>query len=125
MLVDDGTSATAIAFDAVLAATGRRPRTHGIGLEEAGVALDPRGGVRVDRYLRTSNPRVWAAGDVTPFPHLTHLASQHGGLATANALLGLRRPVDMSAVPRVTYTDPEGAAVGVATWPSASASRST
>lgn len=120
MLVDDGTSATSIAFDAVLAATGRRPRTHGMGLEDAGVALDPRGGVRVDRYLRTSNPRVWAAGDVTPFPHLTHLASQHGGLATANALLGLRRAVDMSAVPRVIYTDPEVAAVGVPTWSSAS-----
>lgn len=116
MLVDDGPTRRSVPFDAVLVATGRQPRTDGLGLANAGVALHPRGGVRVDRYLRTSNPRVWAAGDVTPFPHLTHLASQHGGLATVNALLGLRRPVDMTAVPRVTYTDPEVAAVGAATW---------
>lgn len=118
MLLDDGGSEHAMAFDAVLAATGRRARTYGMGLDEAGVALCDDGAVRVDRYLRTSNPRIWAAGDVTPFPHLTHLASQHAGLATVNALLGLRRAVDMSAVPRVVYTDPEVAAVGRPTWSS-------
>lgn len=116
VLMDDGRGTDTVAFDAILVATGRRARTSGLGLERAGVARTPAGAVEVDKYLRTTNPRVWAAGDVTPFPHLTHLASQHAGLATANALLGLRRRVDMSAVPRVVYTDPEVAAVGASTF---------
>jgi pyruvate/2-oxoglutarate dehydrogenase complex dihydrolipoamide dehydrogenase (E3) component len=115
-VVDDGTSQTAVAFDACLVAVGRRARTAGLGLDRADVRLTPSGAVAVDRYLRTSNPAIWAAGDVTPFPHLTHLAAHHAGLATANALLGLRRGVDLSAVPRVVYTDPEVAAVGRSTW---------
>jgi pyruvate/2-oxoglutarate dehydrogenase complex dihydrolipoamide dehydrogenase (E3) component len=109
---------TPVGFDAVLVAVGRAARTGGLGLDRAGVLLTSGRAVRVDKHLRTTNPRIWAAGDVTPVPHLTHLASQHGGLATANALLGLRRTVDMAAVPRVTYTDPEVAAVGEPTWAS-------
>lgn len=115
-VVDDGTSRHAVAFDICLVAVGRRARSSGLGLHRAGVRLTPDGAVVVDRYLRTSNPAIWAAGDVTPFPHLTHLAAHHAGLATANALLGLRRRVDLSAVPRVVYTDPEVAAVGRPTW---------
>ena len=113
----EGGEAT-VAFDAVLVAVGRTPRTAGLGLDRAGVVLTPGGAVVVDRYQRTSNPRVWAAGDVTPVPHLTHLAAAHGAAAASNALLGLRRTVAMTAVPRVTYTDPEVAAVGVPTWAS-------
>lgn len=116
MLVDDGESQTAVTFDAVLVATGRQSRTQGLGLHRADVRLTQGGSVRVDRYLRTSNPRIWAAGDVTSFPHLTHLAGYHAGVATVNALLRLRRAVDLSAVPRVIYTDPEVATVGAPTW---------
>jgi pyruvate/2-oxoglutarate dehydrogenase complex dihydrolipoamide dehydrogenase (E3) component len=66
----------------------------------------------VDAHLRTSNPRIWAAGDLTGHPQFTHTAGVHGSLAAGNAVLGLRRRVD-PVVPRVTFTSPEVAAVGV------------
>ena len=105
-----------IAYDALLVAVGRQPRTRDVGLDRAGIEVDPRGFVTVDGRLRTSNSRVWAAGDVTTMPQFTHLAAVHASLAATNAVLGLRRSVDLSAVPRVTFTDPEVAAVGAATW---------
>jgi pyruvate/2-oxoglutarate dehydrogenase complex dihydrolipoamide dehydrogenase (E3) component len=104
-----------LAYDALLVAVGRTPRTTGLGLEAAGVAVDEKGYVRVDERLRTTNPRVWAAGDLTPHPQFTHLAGVHASIAASNAVLGLRRRIDLSAVPRVTFTDPEVAAVGVPT----------
>ncbi|MET3808350.1 pyruvate/2-oxoglutarate dehydrogenase complex dihydrolipoamide dehydrogenase (E3) component [Nakamurella sp. UYEF19] len=102
-----------IGFDTVLVAVGRRPRTSDLGLEVAGVELDDRGQVRVDARLRTTNPRIWAAGDLTGHPQFTHTAGVHGTLAAANAVLGLRRRVDLTSIPRVTFTQPEVAAVGV------------
>ncbi|MDQ2757087.1 MAG: FAD-dependent oxidoreductase [Actinomycetota bacterium] len=102
-----------VAFDSVLVAVGRRPRTSSLGLERAGVELDERGMVRVDARLRTSNPHVWAAGDLTGHPQFTHTAGVHGSLAASNAVLGLRRRVDVALTPRVTFTQPEVAAVGV------------
>jgi len=113
-LEGDGPSGS-IDVDAVLVAVGRRPRTRGIGLAEAGIEVEESGAVVTDGTLRTTNPRVWAAGDVTSLPPFTHVAGVHGALAATNALLGLRRRVDLSAVPRVTYTDPEVAAVGAPT----------
>ncbi|WP_104523528.1 dihydrolipoyl dehydrogenase family protein [Blastococcus atacamensis] len=101
-----------VGFDRLLVATGRRPRTAGLGLDAAGIDVDEGGAVVVDAALRTSNARIWAAGDVTGHPQLTHLAGVHGSLAAGNAVLGLRRTVDLSAVPRVTYTQPEVASVG-------------
>lgn len=100
--------------DRVLVAVGRTPRTTGLGLAAAGVQLDDRGFVRVDGHLRTTNSRVWAAGDVTGHPQLTHVAGVHGALVATNAVLGLRRSVD-PVVPRVTFTQPEVASVGVTT----------
>lgn len=114
--LDDGHAPDSVPAQHILVATGRSPRTRGLSLDVAGVRLTPSGAVAVDSHLRTSNPRVFAAGDVTPFPHLTHLAAYHAGIAAVNALLGLRRRVDLRAVPRVTYTDPEVAAVGAPTW---------
>ncbi len=105
-----------IGYDALLLAVGRRPRTGGMGLDAAGVAVHRGGFVVTDQQLRTTNGRVWAAGDVTAYPHLTHLAGVHAGLATGNALLGLRRRVDVTAIPRVTFTDPEVASVGAPSW---------
>jgi len=102
-----------IGFDTVLVAVGRRPRTSHLGLEAAGVELDERGYVRVDARLRTTNPRIWAAGDLTGHPQFTHTAGVHGTLAASNAVLGLRRRVDVASIPRVTFTQPEVAAVGV------------
>jgi pyruvate/2-oxoglutarate dehydrogenase complex dihydrolipoamide dehydrogenase (E3) component len=100
--------------DAVLVAVGRRPDTAGLDPSAAGIDLDERGFVLVDAALRTTNPRVWAAGDVTGHPQFTHVAGVHGATAAANAVLGLRRRAETTAVPRVTFTAPEVAAVGVA-----------
>ena len=102
-----------IKADRILVAVGRRPRLGGLGLESAGVDLNEAGFVSVDARLRTTNRRIWAAGDITGHPQFTHVAGNHGSLAASNAVLGLRRKVDIATVPRVTYTDPEVAAFGV------------
>ncbi len=104
-----------VPFSCLLVAVGRAPRTHDIGLAAAGVEVDDRGFVVVDELLRTTNPRIWAAGDLTGHPQFTHTAGVHASLAASNAILGVRRKVDLTAVPRVTFTDPEVAAVGVET----------
>lgn len=101
---------TAVDASAVLLATGRTPRTSGLGLEHLRVSLDDRGHVMTDSHMRTSNPLIWAAGDVTAQPQFTHLAGVHASVAASNAVLGLRRRIS-TAVPRVTYTSPEIAAV--------------
>ncbi|MEO8219778.1 MAG: NAD(P)/FAD-dependent oxidoreductase [Specibacter sp.] len=105
---------TAIDADTVLMAIGRTPRTAGLGLERLGVDLDRGGHVLTDARMRTSNPLIWAAGDVTANPQFTHLAGIHASVAASNAVLGLRRQVS-ETVPRVTFTSPEVAAVGLAT----------
>ncbi len=110
--LDDGSE---VVFDRLLVAVGREPRTHDLGLAEVGVAVDERGFVVVDQHLRTTSSRIWAAGDLTGHPQLTHVAGVHGSLAASNAVLGVRRSVESTAVPRVTYTQPEVAAVGVDT----------
>ncbi|MCZ2813461.1 FAD-dependent oxidoreductase [Modestobacter sp. VKM Ac-2979] len=101
--------------DRLLVTTGRRAAGDGLGLDAAGVQRDDDGWVVVDAHLRTSNPRIWAAGDVTGQPQYTHLAGLHGSTVAANAVLGLRRRVDLTALPRVTFTQPEVAAVGAPT----------
>ncbi|WP_035764654.1 FAD-dependent oxidoreductase [Arthrobacter sp. H20] len=98
--------------DVVLAATGRKARTQGLGLEKVGVDCDESGQVVVDTAMRSSNPTIWAAGDVTTYPKFTHLAGVHASTAASNAVLGLRRKVS-KVMPRVTFTSPEIAAVGV------------
>jgi len=99
--------------DRVLVATGRRPRTAGLGLDRAGVRLDERGHVVTDARLRTSNRRVYAAGDVTGNLPFTHVAGMHGSIAATNALLGPVRSIDHERIPWVTFTDPEVAHVGL------------
>lgn len=99
--------------DEVLVATGRRPNTAGLGLEEAGVELTERGAVKVDEQLRTSNPRVWAAGDVTGHPQFVYVAAYEGSLAARNALEGSGQSVDFAGLPRVIFTSPTVAAAGL------------
>jgi mercuric reductase len=91
--------------DEVLVATGRVPNTAGLGLEAAGVDVRPHGAIATDEHLRTSNPDVFAAGDCTDSPQFVYVAAYEGALAAENALGGSRR-VDLSALPRVTFTDP-------------------
>ena len=95
--------------DRLLVATGRRPRVDGVGLETVGIEPDPRG-VAVDAQLRAGE-RLWAIGDVTGIWPLTHVGKYQGRVVAAN-LLGEPREADYDAVPRVTYTDPQAAAVG-------------
>jgi pyruvate/2-oxoglutarate dehydrogenase complex dihydrolipoamide dehydrogenase (E3) component len=95
--------------DKLLVATGRRPRVAGIGLETVGVEPDPRG-IAVDEYLRAGE-RLWAIGDVTGIWPLTHVGEYEGDVVAAN-IAGEAHPANYEAVPRVTYTDPQAAAVG-------------
>ncbi len=95
--------------DRLLVATGRRPRAEGLGLETVGVVASPRG-IPVDARLRASE-RLWAIGDVTGIWPLTHVGKYQGRVVAAN-ILGEPREADYAAVPRVTFTDPQAAAVG-------------
>jgi len=97
----------------ILVATGRRPNTQDLGLDRAGVEVDSRGAVIVDETLRSTNPRVWAAGDVTPAPQFVYVSAFEGAAAAENAVNGAGRRVDLSVVPRVTFTSPQIAAVGL------------
>ncbi len=99
--------------DQVLVATGRRPNISDLGLEVAGVALDALGAVVVDDHLRTSNPRVFAAGDVTGGPQFVYVSAYEGALTVDNALLGANRSLDFTGLPRVTFTLPQVASAGL------------
>jgi pyruvate/2-oxoglutarate dehydrogenase complex dihydrolipoamide dehydrogenase (E3) component len=90
-------------------ATGRRPRVEGIGLETVGVEANPRG-IPVDDHLRAGE-NLWALGDVTGIWPLTHVGEYEGDVVAEN-IAGDGRPANYEAVPRVTYTDPQAAAVG-------------
>jgi dihydrolipoamide dehydrogenase len=106
--LDDGAT---LRGDRLLVATGRRPRTEGLGLETVGVVPGPRG-IPVDARLRAGE-RLWAIGDVTGIWPLTHVGKYQGRIVAAN-ILGEPREADYAAVPRVTFTDPQAAAVGAA-----------
>lgn len=102
-----------VVAEEVLVATGRRPNTAKLSVDLAGVELDGRGAVVVDSELRTTNPRVFAAGDVTGAPQFVYVSAYEGALAVDNSLLGLGRPVDLSGLPRVTFTMPQVASAGL------------
>lgn len=101
-----------IAGSHLLVATGRNPSLESLDLAKGGVAADARG-VTVDRRLRSSNPRVFAIGDATGLSPFTHTASYHAGVVLKNALFRLPAKADHGLIPRVTYGDPELAAVGL------------
>ena len=104
-------SGDVVAAEELLVATGRHPDNESLGLEAAGVATDARGFVRVDAHMATTSPSVFAAGDVAGLPQYVYVAALSGRVAAANAL-GEAEPLDLTAVPRVTFTDPAVAAVG-------------
>lgn len=97
----------------LLVATGRRANTTDLGLEAAGVAVGAKGEITVDEFLQTSVPQVYAAGDVIGDPMFVYVAAYGGALAAENALEGNVRRYDLLALPRVTFTDPAVASVGV------------
>src|SRR3989441_793772 len=97
----------------LLVATGRRANTAGFGLEKIGVSVGKKGEIVVNEFLQTTNPSVYAAGDVIGDPMFVYVAAYGGALAAQNALVGDERPYDLSALPKVTVTDPAVASVGL------------
>jgi pyruvate/2-oxoglutarate dehydrogenase complex dihydrolipoamide dehydrogenase (E3) component len=102
-------SGAEIRGDRLLVATGRRPRVDGIGLETVGVQAGAQG-IAVDERMRAGE-RLWAIGDVNGIWPLTHVGEYEGDVVADN-IAGHARPANYEAVPRVTYTDPQAAAVG-------------
>jgi dihydrolipoamide dehydrogenase len=100
-----------IEADIVLVSIGRRPYTEGLGLEEAGVALDDRKRVHVDPHYATNVPGIYAIGDVIAGPMLAHKGEDEG-VAVAEILAGQAGHVNYDAIPGVVYTWPEVASVG-------------
>ena len=99
-------------FDAMLVSVGRRPNGGLIGADAAGVAVDERGFISVDKQLRTNVPHIFAIGDLIGQPMLAHKAS-HEGKVAAEAASGQKTAFDAKVIPSVAYTDPEVAWVGV------------
>jgi dihydrolipoamide dehydrogenase len=106
-----GGEAEVIDADVVLVAIGRRPYTEGLGLEDAGVALDERGRVKTDGHYKTNVDGIYAIGDVIDGPMLAHKAEDEG-VALAEMLAGQAGHVNYDVIPGVVYTQPEVASVG-------------
>ncbi|RKY22493.1 MAG: dihydrolipoyl dehydrogenase [Planctomycetota bacterium] len=96
----------------VLVAVGFSPNTKGLGLDKVGVAMDDRGHIKVDDRLCSSNPAVFAIGDVIGPPYLAHKASKEG-LVAAEVMAGKDVTLDVKAMPAAIFTDPEIATVGL------------
>jgi pyruvate/2-oxoglutarate dehydrogenase complex dihydrolipoamide dehydrogenase (E3) component len=102
-----------LVVDQILAGAGRTPNVEGLGLESAGVRFDSHNGVSVDDHLQTTNPRVFAAGDVCSRFKFTHAADAMARLVIQNALFLGRAKASRLTIPWCTYTDPEIAHVGL------------
>jgi dihydrolipoamide dehydrogenase len=99
-------------YDRVLVAVGRRPNGAAIGVEAAGLTVDARGFLAVDRQMRTAQPHIFAIGDIVGQPMLAHKAT-HEGKVAAEVIAGEKRAFDARVIPSVAYTDPEVAWVGL------------
>jgi pyruvate/2-oxoglutarate dehydrogenase complex dihydrolipoamide dehydrogenase (E3) component len=112
VIVREGDAERTIAGSHLLVAAGRRANADGLALERAGIKHNGNG-IAVDKRLKTSNKRVYAIGDVAGRGQFTHLANYHAGLVIRNALFRMRAEVNDDLVPRVTFTEPELAHVGL------------
>ena len=97
----------------ILMALGREPNTHNLGLEHVGVEINEDGAIIVDEYQQTSNSKIYAIGDVTTNPEFVYVAAAGGRVAATNALTGSQKPLDLTAMPAVVFTDPQIATVGL------------
>jgi pyruvate/2-oxoglutarate dehydrogenase complex dihydrolipoamide dehydrogenase (E3) component len=104
---------TEVLADAILVAVGRAPNVEDMNLESAGVAFDPRTGIVVNDHLQTTNPRIYAAGDVCMSWKFTHAADAAAKIAVQNALFVRTKRLSSLVMPWCTYTDPEVAHVGL------------
>ena len=111
-LVNDGNASTVV-VDEILTGIGRAPAVQGLDLEAAGVAYDAKAGIHVDDFLRTSNPRIYAAGDVCLEHKFTDTADASARIVVRNALFLGRQRMSALTIPWCTYTDPEIAHVGL------------
>ncbi len=111
-LVSDDYKST-VAVDAILTGTGRVPNVDGLNLEAAGVDYDNTDGIRVDDFLQTTNPRIYAAGDACLAHKFTHSADASARIVVRNALFLGRQRLSALTIPWCTYTDPEIAHVGL------------
>lgn len=105
--------ALTIGANEILVATGRKPNTTGLGLEAAGVELKPNRTIAVNSYCQTSQPHIYAAGDVLDSPALVYVAAYEGNLAAENAFRENIRQADYETVPWVIFSDPQVAGVGL------------
>jgi len=112
LTVQSGNEETHFTGDAVLVAVGRRPYSGNLGLETAGIQKDSKGFIPIDGMFRTSQPHIYAIGDLVEGPMLAHKASEEG-VAVAELIAGHRPSIDYIAIPNVAYTHPEAAAVGL------------
>ncbi len=108
-----GADARTARAEQMLVATGRRANTAGFGLEGVGITLGKKGEIVVNEFLQTSNPNLYAAGDVLGDPMFVYVAAYGGSFAAEHALTGNARNYDLTALPRVTFTDPAVASVGL------------
>jgi pyruvate/2-oxoglutarate dehydrogenase complex dihydrolipoamide dehydrogenase (E3) component len=111
--VEVGGAQEEIGVDEILLGVGRAPSVDGFGLEAAGVEYDRTAGIKVDDYLRTTNPRIYAAGDCASTLKFTHLSDAHARIVLRNALFFGRARTSALTIPWCTYTDPEIAHVGL------------
>jgi dihydrolipoamide dehydrogenase len=109
---EGGTAPASDTFDRILVAVGRKPNGKVIGAEYAGVIVDERGFIPVDKQLRTNVPHIFAIGDIVGQPMLAHKAV-HEGKTAAEAASGMKSFFDAAVIPSVAYTDPEVAWVGL------------
>lgn len=112
VLVEQHGKTILLEAEEILVAAGRDAATRGLQLEVAGVEATRRA-IRVDEYLRASQPHIWAAGDVNGGLLFTHVASYEGKMAALNAFRDDPQPANTKAVPRATYIDPEVASIGM------------
>jgi pyruvate/2-oxoglutarate dehydrogenase complex dihydrolipoamide dehydrogenase (E3) component len=113
LVIEEGGKRAEVPVDEIVVGVGRAPNVEGLELETAGIAYDAREGVRVNEQLQTSNPRVYAAGDIC-FPYkFTHTADAMARIVIANALFMARQKTSALVIPWCTYTDPEVAHVGM------------
>jgi pyruvate/2-oxoglutarate dehydrogenase complex dihydrolipoamide dehydrogenase (E3) component len=111
--IEEGGKRDELSVEEILVGVGRAPNVEGLDLEKAGITYDPREGVRVNDLLQTSNPRVYAAGDICSSYKFTHTADAMARIVIANALFKARQKVSALVIPWCTYTDPEVAHVGM------------
>ena len=111
-LVNDGDAST-VTVDAIFIDLGQEPAVAGLDLERAGIAYDTRKGIHVNDFLRTTNRRVYAAGDVCLEPKFTSIAYASARIVVGNALFWRRQRYSAMTIPWCTYTDPEIAHVGM------------